>query len=40
MSDYIDQAVSKYTDLAGSAPLKKVPTPFMPDGSILAEDDD
>ncbi|CAE8719856.1 unnamed protein product [Polarella glacialis] len=39
MTDYIDQAVTKYTDLAGSSPLKKVPTPFLPDGSLLAEDD-
>ena len=40
MSDYVDQAVEKYEALAGAKPLRKVTTPFLPDGSLPECDDD
>ena len=40
MSDYVDQAVEKYEALAGAKPLKKVLTPFLPEGSLPERDDE
>ena len=40
MSDYVDQAVEKYEALAGAKPLKKVSTPFLPEGSLPECDDE
>ena len=40
MAEYIDQAVEKYEAIAGAKPLKKVPTPFLPDGSLPECDDE
>ena len=40
MQDYVDQAVEKYEALAGAKPLKKVSTPFLPEGSLPECDDE
>ena len=40
MEDYVQQTVQKYVDCAGSAPLKKVPTPFVAEGSLNPSDDE
>jgi hypothetical protein len=40
MAEYIDQAIEKYEALAGARPLKKVTTPFLPEGSLPQCDDE
>ena len=39
MQDYAQQACDLYTGLTGGKPLKRVPTPFVPEGSLSPEDD-
>ena len=40
MQDYVGQAVDKYQSVSGVTKLKHAPTPFVPDGSLLASDDE
>ena len=40
MSDYTRSACDLYESLAGSKPLKPAPTPFVPDGSLVPDDDE
>ena len=40
MAEYIDQAIEKYEALSGARPLRKVSTPFLPEGSLPQCDDE
>ena len=40
MEDYSQQCCDLYLSIEGSKPLKRVPTPFVPDGSLTVEDDE
>ena len=40
MAEYIDQAIEKYEALSGARPLRKVSTPFLPEGSLPECDDE
>ena len=40
MCDYAAQCCDLYLSLPGAKPLKQAPTPFCPDGALIASDDD
>jgi hypothetical protein len=40
MQEYAQSSVDLYLSLPGSKPLKKASTPFLPEGALLASDDD